>query len=671
MTHCKAARRVVLMILGGLSGWSACAQTGSPPDLTGVSLEQLMDLQVTSVSKKEQSLSKTAGAVLVITREDIKHSGATNLPDLLRMVPGVEVARINGNVWAISIRGFNNRYSGTVLVLVDGRSVYNPLFAGVYWDQESMPLENIERIEVIRGPSGTVWGANAMNGAINIITKSSASTQGALVSVEAGSHDLTQELVQYGGSAGADGTYRVYGRYALTANSPQNTGSSAIDRGHNIQMGFRSDWTLSPRDTLTVQGDALGAAESQTVSTVSVSALPSQRTFDDQVRAATSNLTAKWNHTFSDGSEFKGQVYFDRVRRFDQGLHIVNTGDADFQYHFREGERNDIVAGFGYRLTDQKFSDGYGITVGTGARRDSLFNTFLQDEIEVTRNVSLTAGVKLEHNAYTGFEYEPSTQFVWSPGRRHTVWGSFSKAIQQPTWLNTQMQIDYSEVQIPGVGTAVVHISGNPLFRAPTVFNYSAGYRAEISRRFTFDTTLFRSYYMRLLTVEPGTPYFDPSPAFPHLVLPQIYENLGRATTYGVETAAHWNATRWWRISPGFSVLHMDAQTGPGSADSGFQSAVSDSSPRRQIQFRSNMKLPHNLEWDASAFYVGPVASGLLPAYVRMDTTVGWQLTESVELSLTGQNLLSPHHIESVDGYTIGSTQLPRAVVARITWRPW
>src|ERR1700683_224641 len=247
-----------LMIAAGM------AQTKPPIDLTGSSLEDLMNIQVTSVSRKEQSLSKAAGSIYVITQDDIRHSGTTNVPDLLRMVPGVDVARINANTWAISIRGFNSRYAGKVLVLVDGRTVYTPLFSGVYWDQQTMPLENIERIEVIRGPGGTVWGANAMNGVINIISKSAKDTRGGLASAEVGSQDRAQGLAQYGGAAGANGSYRVYGHYTTNTDSPSLAGSPAVDDGHSSQMGFRSDWNLSSRDALTVQGDALCTSAGQT-----------------------------------------------------------------------------------------------------------------------------------------------------------------------------------------------------------------------------------------------------------------------------------------------------------------------------------------------------------------------------------------------------------------------
>jgi iron complex outermembrane receptor protein len=645
------------------------AQTASPVDLTGTSLEDLMNIQVTSVSKKEQSLSKAAGSIYVITQDDIRHSGATNVPDLLRMVPGVDVARINANTWAISIRGFNSRYSGKVLVLVDGRTVYTPLFSGVYWDQQTMPLENIERIEVIRGPGGTVWGANAMNGVVNIISKSAKDTRGGLVSAEAGSQDRAQGLVQYGSSAGANGSYRVYGRYAMNQDSPSLPGSPATDNAHSSQIGFRSDWDLSSRDTLTAQGDLRGSSESQTITTLFLNQPPGYYTLNDQVRVAAGNILGRWNHVFSNGAATTLQIYYDGFRRFDQGLQNQSTGDVDFQYHFHLGDRNDIVAGFGYRVTDQSFTDGYEVVLGTGHRRDNLLGTFIQDEVRLTNSVSLTAGVKLEDNAYTGFEFEPSVQLAWSPSRRQTVWASVSRAIQQPSWLYAEAQVDQAAVPVPGVGTAIYQISGDPDAKAPAVVNYELGYRTELSKRLTLDTTVFLGDYDRLQTLEAGTPFFVATPVPPHLVLPNVFENLARGTTYGVEASAHWDVSKWWRISPGFSFLRTNLALDAGASIGEIVAFTSSGSPKRQAQLRSNIKLPHHVELDTSIYFVGSLAMGPVPAYTRVDTRVGWHIGEFVDIGITGQNLLTPRHIEFLDGLQVTPMETARAIVAKITWR--
>jgi iron complex outermembrane recepter protein len=640
----------------------------APPALAEASLEDLMNIKVTSVSKKEQPLSQVAAAIYVITQDDIRHSGMNDVPDLLRMVPGVEVARITANAWAISIRGFNSRYSGKVLVVVDGRAVYTPLFSGVFWDQQTMPLENIERIEVIRGPGGTVWGANAMNGVINIITKNSDATHGGLTGVETGSQGSDQALAQYGGPVGTNGSYRIYGRYTMNGNSPSIAGSPAADEGHESQVGFRSDLDLSTSDNATVQGDVLGASESQTITTLFSNAAPVYHTFDDRVQVAAGNILGRWTHVFSDGSETTLQTSYDRSRRFDQGLAVLNTVDVSFQYHFSIGARNDIVAGLGYRLTDQNFKNGYEVSFDTSGRRDNLFSAFIQDAIRLDRSWTVTAGSKFEHNAYTGFEFEPSLQFAYTPNERQTAWASVSRAIQQPSWVYADAQVDAAAVPLPGGGVGIYHISGNPRGTSPRMLDYEIGYRAELSKQFTLDTSVFLSDYRSLQTVEPQAPYFSQLAGQPYLILPNVFGNLGNARDYGVEFSARWNVTGWWRISPGFSFLQMDVSQDASSRDTTFAATPGDN-PKRQAQLRSDMNLRHNLEWDTSVYQVGSLATGLVPAYTRLDTRLGWRLGKSLEVSVAGQNLLTPRHLEFFDARQVIPMLVGRGGTARITWR--
>jgi iron complex outermembrane receptor protein len=672
----RVASHLALNICLAVAG---VAQTTSSRDLTQISLEDLMNLEVTSVSKKEQPLSKAPGAIYVISQGDIVHSGATNVPDLLRMVPGVDVARINANTWAVTIRGFNYRYSGKVLVLVDGRTVYSPSFSGVYWDQQSMPLENIDRIEVIRGPGGTVWGANAMNGVINIITKRAEDTQGGLLSAVTGSYDRAQGTIQYGAIAGSAVAWRAWARYAANESSPSIPGSPAVDNGHTSQVGFRSDWNLSPADKLTIQGDLSGNSEGQTIATLFWNRLPDLYRFNDQVRVGAGDIVSRWSHVFANGSETTLQIYYDRFRRFDQGLNIESTGDADFQYHFHAGRRNDIVAGTDYRVADQVYTGGYEFALGPGHRRDQFVSTFIQDEIGLTDKLALTLGTKLEHNSFTGYEYEPSVQLAWSPASRQTVWLSAAKAIEQPSWLYADTQLDIASVPLPGAdpsagkGFALIHINGNPHATSPRVFNYELGYRTRISAKITLDSSVFIADYRRLQTLEPQEPYFSFSPAPPHLLIPSVYENLGKSTDYGLELSARWSPKSWWRLSPGFSYLRMRMSLDPRSADSSFADS-SRESPRTEAQLRSEIKLPRNVEWDTSAYYVSSIIDatgglGAVPAYTRLDTRIGWRLGEFAELSIGGQNLLTSRHLEFLDGLQVTPMETGRAAVARVTWR--
>lgn len=667
----RGLRGILALLL--FQPWHGDAQTTPAADLTQMSLEDLMRIEVTSVSRKEQPAWKSGAAVYVITQEDIRRSGAVNIPDILRIVPGIDVARIDANTWAISIRGFNYRYATKLLVLVDGRTVYTPGFSGVYWDQQNVPLQNIDRIEVIRGPGGTVWGANAVNGVINIITKNAKETQGGLVVAGTGSEENARGLVQYGGKAGAEGFYRVYGNYFNIASGALTNGGEGVDGWHGIQGGFRSDWTLSPQDTLTLQGDYNGSSEGQALSVLFSDRLPGLNTFTDTVRVGSENLLARWTHHFSNNTEADIRVYYDRYRRFDMGLNTVNTGDVDAQYRFHSGDRHDIVAGVGYRLTDQAFAGGYNLTLGSGSRRDNLGSAFLQDEISLAKTVSLTVGSKIEHNAYTGFEYEPSAQLVWTPSDRHGAWVSVARAIQQPSWVENAMQLDLSAFPIPGGGFGVAQLRGNPKIQAVRLLDFEGGYRSQLSRRLSLDLTGFLSHYSNFETLEPGAPYLTLTPAPAHLVFPSIYDNLAHARTYGGEAAVNWNVTKQWRLSPGFSFLQMRVTRDPESHDSTFEATPGDS-PKFQWQLRSFWNLHRNLQWDTSAYYVGtlhsaPTASGPVPSYTRVDTRVGWRIGEVTELSVAGQNLLAPRHWEFTDGLFINPTQAERSFVVNLTTR--
>ncbi len=644
-------------------GWGQ----NSIDDLTNASLEELANIQVTSVSKKEQALSKAGAAVFVITQEDIRRSGVMNIPDLLRMVPGVDVARLDSNTWAISIRGFNDRYSNKVLVLIDGRSVYSENFSGVFWDQLNVPLEDIERIEVIRGPGGTVWGANAVNGVINIITKSSKDTQGGLMTAQTGSAENLGGLLQYGGKIGDKGTYRVFGNDFNVASSELSPGVQGADGWHGSSGGFRSDWVLSPRDSLTVQGDLSQTGEGQTLTSILVSQGFLSRTFNEPMSVGAGDVQAQYTHTFSNGSELSWRTYFESVHRHDEAEETEEDADTGLQYHFKIGSRNDLMAGAGYRLTDSSYVGFYDAFFVPDRSRDNLFSVFLQDEIELTHNLTLTFGSKLEHNAFTGFEYEPSAQLVWTPKERQSVWISAARAIRQPSLQDENIDVAAALVPLQNGAFGVVEISGNPDMKAETMLDYELGYRNQVNRRMSFDVSTFLSNYSDLRTQDPETPFFTLDPGPPHLVFPSIWGNLARARDYGGELSASWDVTGWWRLSSGFSLLHMNITPTPPIADIAVASV--GASPKHQAQLRSLVKLSHRVEWDTSAYFVGALGNGPVPAYTRLDTRVGWTMGRSLYFSVSGQNLLSPHHFEFLSGYQVHPTEVERSIVGKITWR--
>jgi iron complex outermembrane receptor protein len=652
------------------------AQTPTAKDLAQTSLEDLMNIEVTSVSKKEQKLSQVGAAVFVITQEDIRRSGSTNIPDLLRMVPGIHVAQIDANIWAISIRGFTDRYGDKVLVLIDGRSVYSPLTSGVNWDQQDVPLEDIDRIEVIRGPGGTVWGANAVNGVINIITKSAEATRGGLVMASAGSQESLQGLLQYGGTMGQKGAYRVFGSYGNVGNLPSPSGETVADGWHKFHSGFRSDWDLSPRDSLTVQGDLFQSREGQTLDTLFSKDLPREAIIDDTITVSAGNILGRWNHILANGSDTTFQVYYDGYHRVDRGLsEMRNTLDFDFHHHLTVGSRQEIVWGLGYRTTSDNTTPGYAATYTPAGRRDSLFSAFLQDDIRLTNSLSLTLGSKFEHNSYTGFEYEPSAQLVWNLNNRQAFWASASRAIRQPSRADFDLNV-YVATFPAGTGVGVVELLGNPRRKAERLNDFELGYRAQISKQLSLDVAAFSSYYYGLQTQEPLQPIYDTT-RFPgaqpslRVVVPLLFDDRAHAHNYGAEIFASWSITRRWQLSPGYSYLQMHVAGDPTSQDSS-AGAIAYESPKHQFQFHSLLNLTRRVEWDTALYHVGQLVdtgNGPTPSYLRLDTRIGWRVGESLEFSVTGQNLQWSAHAEYHDAFAVLHSLAQRSVIGKVTFR--
>ena len=647
------------------------AQVSAPSDLTKLDLEDLMNVQVTSVSKREEKVSAAGAAIYVINQEDIRRSGATNIPDLLRMVPGVHVAQMNAHTWAISIRGFTDKYGDKVLVMIDGRSVYTPLTSGVNWDQQDVPLEDIDRIEVIRGPGGTVWGANAVNGVINIITKSAKATPGVLISAGAGSQEGVQGLAQYGGQIGRTGAYRVFADYANLGDSPAPAGETVADGWHKAHVGFRSDWELTPRDALTIQGDLFQSREGQTIDTLLINEFPREAILDDTITVGAGNVLGRWDHTLSNGSGTSLQVYYDGYDRVDRGVgEIRNTVDVDFEHHLTLGARNNMVWGGGYRVTSDDVTPGYAVRYMPAKRTDSLFSTFVQDEIRLTRTLWLTLGTKLEHNSYTGFEYEPSAQLVWNLTTRQTLWASASRAIRQPARADFNILADVAIVPLDNGGFGVVELTGNPNRKAERLYDFEVGYRAQATQRLSLDLATFSSHYYGLQTDELGTPFITTDPGPVHLVIPVIFGDNAHAHNYGAEAFVTWSVGHRWKISPGYSFLQMHVAGDRISQDPA-AGEIANESPKHQFQIRSFLNLTRRLEWDTAVYQVGRLTDGgdgSTPGYTRLDSRLGWHAGESVEFSIVGQNLLSPAHAEYHDAFAILHTLVERSVFCKATW---
>ena len=412
----------------------------------------------------------------------------------------------------------------------------------------------------------------------------------------------------------------------------------------------------------------LQTAEGQTLTAVIANQLPLEPTFNEPVTVGAGNLQGKYVHTFSDGSELTVLTYFDRVHRDEVAENVEQKYNTDLQYHFKIGSRQDLVAGVGYRLSTDSFTGLLNGFFVPDHRRDSLFSVFLQDEIELTPNLAFTFGTKLEHNAFTGFEYEPSAQLVWTPRDRQSVWLSAARAIRQPSPLDENVHVASAIVPMDNGSFGVLELLGNPELKAETMLDYELGYRNQVNRKLYFDVSTFLSHYTDLRTTEPGAPYFTSDPGPPHVVLPIEWGNLARALNYGTELSGTWDVTSRWRISPGFSLLHMDVKPDASSGDTTV-AATGGYSPKHQFQLRSSVKLSHRLEWDTSVYFVGVLTNGPVPAYTRLDTHLGWTMGESLYFSVSGQNLLSPHHFEFINGSLVDPTEVERSYVGKITWR--
>jgi iron complex outermembrane receptor protein len=642
------------------------------PDLTDKSLEDLMNIKVTSVSKKEEKLSRAASAIFVITAEDIRRSGATNIPDLLRMVPGVDVAQINANSWAISARGFNHQFSDKLLLLIDGRTVYTPLFAGVYWDTQDVPLEDIERIEVIRGPGATVWGANAVNGVINIITKKAADTRGGLLVAGSGTQDLALGLAQYGGKIGVDASYRVFAKYLDHNHFPELTGQNGEDGWHLSHVGFRTDATLSQKDSVTFEGDLYGGSEGANFGHIVSIAPPVNENVDGIEHIPGGNILSRWNHAFSSRSDTSLQFYFDRFER-DGGEISENrdTFDLDFQHHLALGARHDLIWGADYRHSSDD-------TVGTidrawipADRTLQLFGTFVQDEIVLKPDrVFLTAGAKLENNYYTGWDLDPSARVAWTPSKRHSFWAAVSRAARTPSRREEDADINIAVFPGPGGVPAALTLLGNSDEKSEHVVAYEAGYRAQPAGPFSIDIATFFNTYTDLATTETGSPFLVASPAPAHFVFPLVWGNKMHGTSDGIEVSADWKVNHRWALSPGYTLLQVHLRADVTSQDTTTAADTEGSSPRHQAQLRSHLVLPSRFVWDVSGYFVERLPAQHVSSYTRLDTQFSRQLGERLELSLVGQNLLRDRHLESNDALTsVNPTLVKRSAYAKFTWR--
>ena len=636
-------------------------------ELSKLTFDDLMNLEITSVSKRTQKVSEAAAAIFVITSEDIRRSGVTSIPEALRMVPGLQVAKIDANKWAITSRGFNDRYANKLLVLMDGRSVYTPLYSGVYWDIQDTLLEDIERIEVIRGPGATLWGANAVNGVINIITRQAKDTQGVLVTAGTGTEERGFGAVRYGAKIGDDTYYRIYAKGFDRDNSVFASGKEADDSWQALRSGFRLEYKVSDRDSMTLQGDIYEGDAGQTLTSTDRASL-SMQTFEDTIDVGGGNVLARWDHIFSDTSDMALQLYYDRTEREDAVLkEIRDAFDIDFQSSFGMGDRHEIVWGLGYRFTQDKIRNSFTISFDPDSSDDNLFSAFVQDEIILIEDrLRMVCGSKFEHNDYTGFEYQPSVRFLWTPKEDHRVWTAISRAVRTPSRANEDMRLNYVIYSVPfppPPTTYVRSVSGYQDFESEELLAYEFGYRFLPTDRFFIDIAVFYNVYDNLKTNESKNRFSENG----YLVIPSQMENRMDGETYGVEVTTNCDITDRWNLTVSYSYfqiqLHLDA-----SSRSTAEDIYEGSSPHNQLCIKSELNLPYNLEFDQLLYYADSLSFQNANSYFRFDVRLGWHIVDDVDVSICGQNLFDDQHQEFEQGNGANFTEVESSIYGKITW---
>lgn len=610
----------------------------SPSELKKLSIEELMDLDVTSVSRRSEKLSRAAAAITVITQEDLRRSGVTSLPEALRLAVSLHVARFDGRTWAISARGFNLTTANKMLVLIDGRSVYTPLFSGVFWDVQDTVLEDVDRIEVIRGPGATLWGANAVNGVINVITRNAAETQGGLAAAGAGNEEHGFATARYGGALGETGHYRVYARYYDRDGLARQNGDDAGDGARMGQSGFRADWTGAATDSFTVQGDVYDGRLGHIV--------------QDDTRVDGGNLLGRWSRRFSATSSADLQVYWDRTHRdipaqFEEHL---DTWDLDFQHRLQPAPGHDLTWGLGYRYSRDRVDNSPLVAFLPEHRGLDLASGFIQDEIAFAADrLHLTVGTKLEHNESTGFEVQPSARFFWTPKEDRTLWAALSRAVRTPTRIDEDVRFF--------APNGLVTVQGSRDFESEELLAWELGYRVLPWQDLSLDVAAFYNVYDHLRTVEP-----QPGGGFPWVI-----DNRMDAETWGVEVRAAWQVSERWRLYGGYAFLDEDFQLDPDSHDVN-RGQGEGNDPWHRFSLRSLLDLPGGVELDAWLRRTSELPAPTVPDYTELDLRLGWHATEALELSLVGQNLLHDQHLEFRSASSIPE-EVERSVYGKVTWR--
>lgn len=590
----------------------------APDALKKLSLQELLDVEVISVSKHPEKLTEVASAIQVITQQDIRNSGAKTLPEALRLASNLQVAQINSSEWAISARGFNNSLANKLLVLIDGRTVYTPLYAGVFWDVQNLVLDDIDRIEVISGPGGTLWGVNAVNGVINIITKSSKESKGLFVEGLAGHNVPGLGSIRYGGVINNKLSYRIYGMGYKLGHSLDTNKVEVNDRWSNWQGGVRLDWEASAKDKISLVQNIYKAD-------------PNPDGNDTSTIANGDNITARWNHSISGKADFQLQVYYDHTfRDFGTGLkEDLKTYDIEWHHRNQLGRRHQLTYGLNLRQMDHRVTNRELVVFLPAHKTLYNHNAFLQDEITLTDRLRLTVGSKAGINNYTNFEYQPNIRVTWLPSKTQTVWGAVSRSVRIPSRIDRELYLYRSP--------NVLLLSGSN-FDTEKLTAYELGWRSQPIENLSVSLATFYNRYNDIRSIEPGPPPFN---------IPYALGNGVKGVSYGGELSATWQVLSQWLLRGGYTFLKKDLSVKPTSMDVNKASAESND-PEHQFIIQSTVDITRNIEWGTVIRYIGKLPNPAVKAYAGLDVRIGWKITRVFEINLIGQNLLNQQHQEFI-----------------------
>ncbi|MCP4582231.1 MAG: TonB-dependent receptor [candidate division Zixibacteria bacterium] len=645
-----------------------------PTELKKLSLEELVNIEVITVSRRVEKLSEAAAAIYVITAEDIRRSGFKSIPEALRMVPGMHVGRIDGNKWAITARGFNAIFANKLLVLIDGRSVYTPLFSGVYWDVQDVVMEDINRIEIIRGPGATLWGANAVNGVINIITKSTDETIGCLVKAGYETKSKTIAAARYGFKLGEKTSFRFFSQYTEFDGYDQADGSPMNDHRQDIRAGFRLDWAGSEKDNIFMRGDYYQGTSEQIYNSLLLTP-PYAGTVSEEADLLGGDIVGRWMSRLSSTSEISVQFYCDYTSRKDiNSSEERSTVNLDFHYSLEPTERIGVILGVGYRRMQDQTDSATRIKLIPADRTDAMYNAFVQTDMSIIPNrLKITLGSKFEHNDYTGFEVQPSGRVLWIPHSSHTLWAAISRAVRTPSRAEHSIRFDAGLIPPNPMDSTslltVLHLTGDDKFTSEVMTAYEAGYRIRPGQNLSFDVVGFYNMYsdLRSIGFDPVPTIVGNPPEYARLTI-RARNNI-KANTYGFEIAADWVPSGNVAIKATYTNFRFDITS---SDEFSFQSGFvvsEDTDPEHQFGLRAAIDPLNDVNLDIGVRYVNELTVFDIDAYLTTDIRVMYRPVGYLELELGGHNLTSPSHTEFQSELNSARAVIKRTIYSSIIWR--